>query len=104
MSLVFGAAAGGAGFFIQLMPLFLIFIIFWFFLIRPQQKRQKEHEAKIGAVKRNDDVVTSGGLMGKAVKIADEYVEVEIAKGVQVKVVKSMLADVSSKSGKAAND
>ena len=50
MSLVFGAAAGGAGFFVQLMPLFLIFIIFWFFLIRPQQKRQKEHEAKIAAV------------------------------------------------------
>lgn len=101
------AAAGGAGggnFFIQLMPLILIFIIFWFFLIRPQQKRQREHEAKVQGVQRNDDVVTGGGLMGKAVKIGDDYVEVEIAKGVRVKAIKSTLADVQSKSAKPAND
>ncbi len=99
-----GGSAGGTSFLVQLLPLLLIFIIFWFFLIRPQQKRQKEHEAKINAVQRNDDVVTSGGLMGRAVKIADEHIEVEIAKGVRVKVVKSMLADVSSRSSKPAND
>ncbi|MEE9433553.1 MAG: preprotein translocase subunit YajC [Sphingorhabdus sp.] len=105
MEFTFAAAGGGgAGFLVQLLPLALIFVIFWFFLIRPQQKKQKEHQTKIGAVQRGDDVVTTGGLMGKAVKVADEHVEVEIAKGVRVKVVKSMLADVSSRSGKPAND
>lgn len=106
MNVIAAAAgdAGGGNFFIQLVPLILIFIIFWFFLIRPQQKRQKEHEAKVQGVQRNDDVVTGGGLMGKAVKIADDYVEVEIAKGIRVKAVKSTLADVQSKSAKPAND
>jgi len=106
-SLFIAAAAGGAGganFLVQLMPLILIFIIFWFFLIRPQQKRQKEHEAKVQGVQRNDEVVTGGGLMGKAVKVADDHVEIEIAKGVRVKAVKSTLADVRSKSAKPAND
>ncbi len=104
---ILGAAAGGAGgsaFFVQLFPLLLIFVVFYMFLIRPQQKRAKEHEAKINAVQKNDDVVTAGGLMGKVTKVADDYVEVEIASNVRVKVVKSTIANVQPRGAKAAND
>ncbi|MEO0441101.1 MAG: preprotein translocase subunit YajC [Pseudomonadota bacterium] len=100
------AASGGAGgFLISIMPLVLIFAVFYFLLIRPQQKRMKEHQAKIGAVQKNDEVVTGGGLVGKATKVDDEYVEVELAKGLRVKAVKGTLSDVVPKgSGKPAND
>ena len=104
---ILGAAAGGAGgsaFFVQLFPLLLIFVVFYMFLIRPQQKRAKEHEAKINAVQKNDDVVTAGGLMGKVTKVADDYVEVEIAPNVRVKAVKSTIANVQPRGVKAAND
>lgn len=106
-SLILNVAAGGAGgsaFFVQLFPLLLIFVVFYFFLIRPQQKRAKEHEAKINAVQKNDEVVTAGGLMGKVIKVADDYVEVEIAPNVRVKAVKSTIANVRSRGTKAAND
>jgi preprotein translocase subunit YajC len=104
---ILGAAAGGTGgsaFFVQLFPLLLIFVVFYMFLIRPQQKRAKEHEAKINAVQKNDDVITGGGLMGKVTKVADDYVEVEIASNVRVKVVKSTIANVQPRGAKAAND
>ena len=106
-SLILNVAAGGAGgsaIFVQLFPLLLIFVVFYFFLIRPQQKRAKEHEAKINAVQKNDEVVTAGGLMGKVIKVADDYVEVEIAPNVRVKAVKSTIANVQSRGTKAAND
>ncbi|WP_397591893.1 preprotein translocase subunit YajC [Sphingorhabdus sp.] len=106
-SVIFTAAAGGAGssaFFVQLFPLLLIFVVFYLFLIRPQQKRAKAHEAKIAAVQKNDEVVTAGGLMGKVTKVADEYVEVEIAPNVRVKAVKSTIANVQPRNAKAAND
>ena len=98
------ASTGAGGGLLGIAPLILIFIIFYFLLIRPQQKRAKAHEAKIGSVQKNDQVVTGGGLMGKAVKVTDEYVEVEIASGVKVKAVKSTLADITPKNAKAAND
>ncbi|HQS13417.1 MAG: preprotein translocase subunit YajC [Sphingomonadales bacterium 35-56-22] len=104
---ILSAAAGGAGgsaFFVQLFPLLLIFVVFYMFLIRPQQKRAKEHEAKINAVQKNDEVVTAGGLMGKVTKVADDYVEVEIAPNVRVKAVKSTIANVQPRGAKAAND
>jgi preprotein translocase subunit YajC len=110
LHLLFGAAAGAAGgasgaqFFMQIMPLLLIFVVFYFLLIRPQQKRAKEHEAKLNAVQKNDEVVTGGGLMGKVTKVADDHVEVEIAPNVRVKALKSMLADVKSRNTKPAND
>jgi preprotein translocase subunit YajC len=98
------SAAGGSVFFVQIMPLLLIFVVFYFFLIRPQQKRAKDHEAKINAVQKNDEVVTGGGLMGKVIKVADDHVEVEIAPNVRVKALKSTLANVQSRGTKAAND
>lgn len=97
-------AAGGSAFFVQIIPLLLIFVVFYFFLIRPQQKRAKDHEAKINAVQKNDEVVTGGGLMGKVIKVADDHVEVEIAPNVRVKALKSTLANVQSRGTKAAND
>ena len=108
-SLIILAAAantggGASSMFVQIFPLLLIFVVFYFFLIRPQQKRAKEHEAKINSVQKNDEVVTGGGLMGKVIKVADDYVEVEIATGVRVKAVKSTLSNVQSRSIKPAND
>ena len=99
------AASGGTGstlFFIG--QFVLIGLIFYFLIIRPQQKRAKAHEAKIAAVQKNDEVVTAGGLMGKVTKVADEYVEVEIAPNVRVKAVKSTIANVQPRNAKAAND
>ena len=102
---VLAAAGGGASaMFVQIFPLILIFVVFYFFLIRPQQKRAKEHETKINSVQKNDEVVTGGGLMGKVIKVADDYVEVEIAPNVRVKAVKSTLSNVQSRSVKPAND
>ena len=98
------AGAGSSAFFVQVFPLLLIFVVFYLFLIRPQQKRAKEHEAKINAVQKNDEVVTGGGLMGKVTKVADDYVEVEIAPNVRVKAVKATLTNVQSRNTKAAND
>lgn len=99
------AAPGASSFLIQMVPLLLIFVIFWFLMIRPQQKQVKEHRAKILAVKKGDSVVTGGGLVGKATKVDDQYVEVEIASGVKVKAVKATLSDVTPLgSSKPAND
>ena len=80
---------------IQLMPLFLIFAIFYFLLIRPQQRRAKEHKEMVAAVQRGDKIVTSGGICGKINKvIGDTDVEVEISSGVNVVIIKSTIAEV----------
>ncbi len=88
----------------QFVPLILIFAIMYFLLIRPQQKKVKEHQAMVGAVRRGDQVVTQGGLIGKVTKVKeDNELEVEVAEGVKVRVVQSTLADVRSKT-EPAND
>ena len=82
----------------QFLPLILIFAIMYFLLIRPQQKKLKDHQAMVNAVRRGDLVVTQGGIVGKVVKVREDgEVEVEIAEGVKVRVIKSTLADVKSK-------
>lgn len=96
-------AAGGANPIMQFLPLIAIFVIFYFFLIRPQQKRMKQHREMVSNVKRGDTVVTSGGLIGKVTRVDETEVQVEIANGVHVQVVKSTLADVRTK-GEPAND
>jgi preprotein translocase subunit YajC len=99
------AAGGTASFLVNMVPLVLIFVIFWFLLIRPQQQRMKAHRAMIDAVKKGDSVVTGGGLIGKVTKVETDHVEVEIASGVKVKAVKGTLTDVTPLGGgKAAND
>ena len=88
----------------QFVPLILIFAIMYFLLIRPQQKKVKQHQAMVGAVRRGDQVVTQGGLIGKVTKVKeDNELEVEFADGVKVRVVQSTLADVRSKT-EPAND
>lgn len=98
------AAGGASGGSIMgaLLPWLFILLIFYFLLIRPQQKRVKEHKSMVEAVKRNDTVVTQGGLIGKVSKVNDDEVIIEIAEGVKVKVVKSTLADVRVKGEVAA--
>jgi preprotein translocase subunit YajC len=93
------AGAGGAGgAFLQFLPLILIFAIMYFLLIRPQQKKMKEHQAMVEALRRGDQVVTQGGLIGKVTKVKDEgEIEVELAEGVKVRVVRNTVAQVLSK-------
>lgn len=82
----------------QFLPLILIFAIMYFLLIRPQQKKVKEHQAMVAALRRGDQIVTQGGLIGKVVKVKeDNEVEVELAENVKVRVVKSTIATVVSK-------
>lgn len=82
----------------QFAPLILIFAIMYFLLIRPQQKKLKAHQAMVAAVRRGDQVVTQGGIIGKVSKVKDdEEVEVEIATGVKVRVIKSTISQVLSK-------
>ena len=100
-----GAASGGtAAFMVQIFPLILIFIIFYFLLIRPQQRRVKQHQARVMAVKPRDTAITNGGLIGKVTKVDENEVELEIAQGVRVRVVKSMLSDIRPHGAKPAND
>ncbi len=92
-----GAGSDG-GFLIQLVPFILIFIILYFLIIRPQQRRAKEHQAMIAAVRRGDTIVTSGGLIGRVVKVVDDHeVSVEIATDVKVRVARSSIAEVRAK-------
>ncbi len=82
----------------QLVPLILIFAIMYFLLIRPQQKKAKEHQAMVQALRRGDQVVTQGGLIGKVAKVKEENeLEVEIAEGVTVRVVQSTITQVLNK-------
>ena len=98
------SADGGAGILIGILPWILIFIIFYFLMIRPQNKRLKDHQSKIAAVKKGDDVVTGGGLRGRVTKVSDDEVEVEIAQGVRVRAIKSTLTDIGKPAAKPAND
>ena len=86
----------------QFLPIVLIFGVFYFLLIRPQQQRAKQHQAAVSAVKRNDVVVLSSGLIGKVVRVEDAELGIEIAQGVTVKVVKSMVAEVRTRGAPAA--
>jgi preprotein translocase subunit YajC len=88
----------------QIAPLLFVFVIFYFLMIRPQQRRMKQHAATIAAVQKGDEVVTAGGIRGKVTKVSDEEVEVEIAAGTKVRIVKSTLTHVLSKNAKPAND
>jgi preprotein translocase subunit YajC len=82
----------------SLIPLILIFAIMYFLLIRPQQKKLKEHQAMVAALRRGDTVITQGGIIGKVTKVKDDNeIELEIATGVNIRVVRSTIATVTSK-------
>lgn len=99
-----GPANAGVAGLLQFLPYLAIFAIFYFLMIRPQQQRAKAHRAMIDAVKKGDEVVTGGGLVGKVVRVMDAEVEVELAPNVKVKALKSTLADVRNRVLAAAND
>ncbi len=98
-----GAPMGGPqDFLMQIAPILLLLVLFYFLLIRPQQKRAKEHQALITGIKRGDTVVLSNGMIGKVARVEDTEVGVEIATGVTVKVVKAMISDVRTRGEPAA--
>ncbi len=92
-------AGGGQGSgFEAFLPLILIFVVFYFLLIRPQQKKMKDHKAALGAIRRSDKVVTGGGIIGTVTKVVDDNeVDVEIADGIKVRVQRSLISSVLSK-------
>lgn len=97
--------ASGSGLIGQLIFFVPLILIFYFLLIRPANQRQKKHKAMIEAIARGDTVITSGGLIGKVVKVTDQEISVDLAEGVRVRVVRSMIADVRGKNEPApAND
>ena len=108
LSMITAAAAsqpsGTMSFFVQMFPLVAIFVIIYLLLIRPQQRRVKEHQAAISAIQKGDNVVTGGGILGRVTKVTDTEAEIEIAQGIRVRVVKSTLSQVISSSAKPAND
>ena len=82
-----------------LLPFILIFVIMYFLILRPQQKRAKQHQEMVKNLRRGDNVITSGGLVGKVTKVVDDdQVEIEIADGVRVRQMRSMVADIRAKS------
>ncbi len=99
-----GAAAGGGtqAMLIQFLPLVALVVLFYFLMIRPQQQRAKQHQATLAAIKRGDTVVLSSGMIGKVVRVEDSEVGLEVATGVTVKVVKTMIADVRVRGAPAA--
>jgi preprotein translocase subunit YajC len=96
--------SSGLASFLGIAPLFLVFIVFYFLMIRPQQRRVRALQNAVSAVKKGDTVVTAGGIVGKATKVEDAFVEVEIAANVRVRVVKATIAEVTPLGSKPAND
>jgi preprotein translocase subunit YajC len=98
-----GGGLGGDGMLTGLLPIILIFVVFWFLLIRPQQKRMKEHKALIANLRRGDKVITGGGIIGIVTKVIDEgEIEVEIATDVKVRVARSTVTEVLNKTAPVA--
>ncbi|HEY7246731.1 MAG TPA: preprotein translocase subunit YajC [Xanthobacteraceae bacterium] len=93
-----GSPFGGDNMLVQLLPFVLIFVIMYFLILRPQQKKTRDHQELIKSLRRGDTVITSGGLVGKVTKVVDDdQIEVEIADGVRVRQVRSMVSGVRAK-------
>ncbi|MBU1366105.1 MAG: preprotein translocase subunit YajC [Gammaproteobacteria bacterium] len=91
------ASADPTGGLMQMLPMILMFVVLWFFMIRPQMKKAKEHKALLAALAKGDEVVTQGGIVGKVTKVGDSYVTVEIAEGTEVVVQKPSIGLVLPK-------
>jgi preprotein translocase subunit YajC len=95
---LFGGGGDGSSMIMSLMPLILIIVIMYFLVLRPQQRRAKQHQDMVKAVRRGDTVVTNGGLVGKVTKVVDDdLIEVEVADGVRVRQMRAMVTDVRAK-------
>src|SRR6478672_9911490 len=97
-SLFGGGAGGDGGMLMSLLPFVLIFVIMYFLILRPQQKRVKQHQEMVKNVRRGDTVVTSGGLVGKVTKVVDDdQLEMEVSDGVKIRQMRQMISDVRAK-------
>ncbi len=101
ISEAFAQTAGGGGsttnMLVQFMPIILIFVIMYFLIMRPQQQKARRHREMVANVRRGDTIVTTGGLVGKVAKVDEGELQVELAEGVRVRVVRSMVAEVRAK-------
>ena len=98
-------AGGSGGMLMSLLPFILIFVIMYFLILRPQQRRVKQHQEMVKNVRRGDTVVTSGGLVGKVTKVVDDdQIEVEIAENVRVRQARQMISDVRAKGEPVKDD
>ena len=101
----FGLGGDSGGIFIQMLPFVLIFVIMYFLILRPQQKRVKQHAELVKNVRKGDTVITSGGLVGRVTKVVDDdQIEVEIADGVRVRQMRQMVTDVRAKGEPVKDD
>jgi len=91
------AATGTESSLLSMLPLVLMFVVLYFVMIRPQMKRQKEHKAMIDAIAKGDEVVTSGGLLGKISKVGESYLSLEVANGVELQVQRGAVVQVLPK-------
>jgi preprotein translocase subunit YajC len=90
---------------LQFLPLVAMGVIFWLLIIRPQMRRQKEHQARVSSLKKGDQVVTAGGLVAKVLRVDDQFVDLELGQGVKVKAVKGTIGEILSPGGaQPAND
>ena len=95
---LFGGVGGDGGMLVSLLPFALIFVIMYFLILRPQQKRVKQHQEMVKNVRRGDTVVTNGGLIGKVTKVIDDdQIEIEIADDVRIRQMRQMVTDVRAK-------
>ena len=90
-----GADAGGSLF--SLLPLVVIFVLFYFLMIRPQQKRAKQHKEMVAALKKGEEIVTNGGLLGKVTEVSDNFVTVEVSSGLNVRIQRQSISQVMPK-------
>ncbi|MFT5258752.1 MAG: preprotein translocase subunit YajC [Saprospiraceae bacterium] len=93
----YAQGVGGAGGIMGLLPIVLMFVVFYFLLIRPQQKRAKEHKAMVASIQKGDEVVTSGGILGTVAGVKENYVSVTIAEGIKIKMQAEAVAQVLPK-------
>lgn len=97
-------ASSGTALLMNIVPIVGMIAIFWFLIISPQMKKQKQHQEKVAGVKKGDQVITAGGLLGKVIKVDETYVELELGTNVRVKAVKATLGDIIAPGGAPAND
>jgi len=102
LSVLAAAEPGAAPAWTGIVPLLAMGVVFWFLLIRPQMQQQKRQKAKIEAIRKGDQVVTAGGLLGKVIKVDDNYVELELAPNTKVRALRATIADVVPPGGSAA--
>ncbi len=100
LAMIPGGGGDGGSMFTQFVPLILIFVIFWFLVIRPQQKKAKAHRQLVKELKKGDSVTTDSGILGTIQKVADDFVTLEIAPKVPIRIARSRIADIN-KGGKS---